>query len=151
MNSVKAMELSDLIYKATRKHKIPANIYTAILMQESAYRLDAKNITCGYKADRAPASSMVWSGDSQEVCVISDFGIAQIHYKSVERYDFDAKRLMTDLEYSVNAGAEVLAWFHRTYSNREIDWWIRYNTGTRAKKKVISAWKAYKARVSRYL
>lgn len=110
--------LSSQINIACKKWQVPCNIYTAILMQESSYRLNVR------------------SGD--------DYGIAQIN---TIIHDFDKTKLLTDLEYSVNAGAQVLAHFkHR--ADREPDWWVRYNIGY---KPLTKARKVYKMKVEEYL
>ncbi len=119
-----------MIHKASVKHKIHPRLYTAILMQESGYKLDAKN--CG-----------------PEKC--TDFGIAQIYYKTAKRYNFDIQKLLTDLEYSVNAGAKVLAWFRKTYASSEKYWWCRYNTGTAPFSKIRHICLKYRRLVSRFL
>jgi hypothetical protein len=138
INKKYAIKLSNEIFKATRKHNIPANIYTAILMQESTYKLEAKNCIRGL------------SEESIEEKVCTDFGISMIHYSTMRRYSFDREKLLTDLEYSVDAGAKVLSWFKEKYSHKEIDWWVRYNCGT---KKSIerSTCQIYKNLVERYL
>lgn len=110
-------------------HGFSAELFAAILMQESSYRLNVKG-----------------SGRNG-----SDYGIAQIHYKTAESYGFNKKRLLTDLEYSIKSGAEVLAWFFRTYKDREPnDWWLRFNVGTRKKAVKSKAAKEYKRKVNRW-
>lgn len=142
IDSKYAMTLSNMIYKAAKKHKIPTKVYTAILMQESSYKLGAVGSSCGF---RTPAS------DYDEQCVYADFGIAQINYKTIKHYEMDKEKLLKDLEYSVNAGAKVLQWFHKTYHKREpYRWWNRYNCGT--KKSVLrDTCQKYHKNVSRWL
>jgi hypothetical protein len=112
LGPTKAQELSRLISTSANKFGFKPSLYAAILMQESAYRLDVKG--CG-----------------DHGC---DHGIAQIYDKTAEAYGFDKARLRSDLAYSVDAGAEVLAWFYDTYRHREPRrWWVRYNCGTRKK------------------
>lgn len=135
------MRLSNHIYRSSRKYGFPANIYTAILMQESGYRVGAINESCGKLSIT----------DVGAVCVKQDFGIAQINYKTVDSYEFDAEKLLTDEKYSVDAGAKVLGYFYRKYSKKEYDWWVRYNVGTRPKGSVKTLWDQYKQLVSRYL
>ena len=96
------MRLSNIIHHASVKHKIPARTYTAILMQESNYRLN--------------------------IIAKGDYGIAQINIKTHTKYN--ENKLLTDLQYSVNAGAEVLSWFKSKYSKTDPDWYARYNCGT---------------------
>ncbi len=89
-------------------------------MQESTYKLDSIHATCG----------LLRLEDSQESCIMTDFGIAQIHYKNLSRFHLDKVKLTTDLDYSVDAGAMILAQY-KHYQKREPDmWWTRYNCGT---------------------
>jgi len=130
-----AMELSALIHKYSIKYKIPPHIYTAILMQESSYRLHVKWCT---------TQSVKVNGTWQKQRVCKDFGISQIHYKTARSYGFDKEKLVTDLKYSVKAGAIVLSDFKEMYKLKELDWWTRYNTSNREKRDI------YKKRVKRY-
>lgn len=109
-------------------------------MQESSYVLDAKNCLTGI---RQPDNLSI-----EKVC--SDFGISQIYYKTVKSYEFEVDRLLNDLEYSVNAGAKVLAWFKKTYSHKEHNWWVRYNCGTKPSVERKTCQK-YFERVSRWM
>jgi len=136
-----AMKLSNVIYKAARKHKIPANIYTAILKQESGYSLRAKGCHRGIVQDS--------SSNFKEMKVCADFGISQVYYRTAYRYGFDISKLTTDLEYSVNAGAQVLSGFKR-YSRKDKDYWTRYNCGSRSTTKRDTC-QIYKKLVERYL
>lgn len=138
-----AMKLSNVIYRKSKEHSIPAEIFTAILMQESSYRLGAEGIHCGNERGVKPL---------RKTCVVSDYGIAQIHYDTVDRYEFDTKLLLSDLNYSVDAGAEVLKWFHRKYSKKEPKrWYCRYNVGTRPAKSIKTACNVYLKLVERWL
>lgn len=85
-----------------------------------------------------------------EDIVYSDFGISQIHYKTIARYNFDAHLLLTDLEYSVEAGAIVLKNFMKAFANKgDPDWWTRYNCGYRTTTKRSTCQK-YKRDVTRW-
>jgi len=122
LNKNYAMRLSNEIFKVTRKYDIPANIFTAMLMQESRYRLSARGCHSGI-----PRDSVI----GEVVTICSDFGITMINYKTAREYKFDIHRLTTDLSYSVESGAIVLSWFKDTYAHKEIDWWVRYNCGVK--------------------
>lgn len=135
-----AMRLSNAIYISTRRYGIPSRIYTAILRQESAYKVDAVNCKEGFE-----------KGTKRITTVCADYGIAQVNYINIRAYGFDKERLLTDLEYSVDAGAMVLAWFYREFQAQEYDWWVRYNVGVRPKHKLKRNWKTYKRHVSRFL
>ena len=115
-------------------------------MQESSYLLNAKNKQCGIpvtdKDKHFLDKDIIHIFD--EGCIIADIGISQIHYKTAKAFKFQMIRLMLDLEYSVEAGAIVLADFMKRYSKREEDWWTRYNASSRSKRNI------YKNLVSRY-
>lgn len=135
------MELSNHIWKASRKYDIPADIYTAILMQESSYNIKAKNCVQGFAEDQS---------DLIKVCV--DFGISQVNIHNIQAYELDYNRLLTDLEYSVEAGAMILSWFAKTYKEKEPEsWYCRYNTGTGKKEQIREACNYYVQLVARYI
>jgi hypothetical protein len=77
--------------------------------------------------------------------VCSDFGIGHIYYKTANSYGFDVGSLTTDLEYSINAAAQVLAGFKKRYEARENDWWTRYNARSKTKRLI------YKRMVERFM
>lgn len=103
-------------------------------MQESSYKISAKNIRCG---------TSVVSG--KEDCIIVDFGIGQINHKTIKAFNFDKNKLLSDLEYSVEAAATVLADFKRVHGNKDSEFWTRYNSGDREKRQI------YKNLVARYM
>lgn len=141
MSQKKALKISNLVYKASKKYNVPPKVYTAMLMQESAYRLNAVSKACG----------VLDLDKYEEACVYSDFGMSQINYKTAKKYKMNLTELLTDLEYSINAGAEILSWFHKTYAKREPQmWFTRYNCGT-ARNVNRSTCNAYKKAVSRWL
>lgn len=106
-----ARELSFIVDKLALRYGIKPDRLTAILAQESMYRLNAVN----HKS--------------------KDYGIAQINHRTIQRFGFDKKLLLTDLEYSVKAGAIVLADFKRMYGKREKKYWSRYNSSDKEKRK----------------
>lgn len=116
-----AREVASAIYKVSGELRLRPERLAAILAQESMYTLNAVNRQS------------------------KDFGIAQINWRTVERYGFDKKRLLTDLEYSVKAGAIVLADFKRMYGKREKNYWSRYNSSDETKRK------EYEILVARYM
>lgn len=140
----KAMEISNVIYKATKKYKIPSRIYTAILMQESGYNPKAVNQTCGVE------DLFISNSIDNIKCVFNDIGIAQINVETAKAYGFDLKRLL-ELKYGTYAGAEVLSWFYIKYSKIEPNsWYSRYNCGTKPSTKRRTC-QAYLKAVSKYL
>ncbi len=59
-----------------------------------------------------------------------DYGLTQINAYNIKALNLDAARLLTDPEYNLRAGAQILAWFQKTYAHREPEWFCRFNVGT---------------------
>lgn len=141
INKEYAMDLSNIIARVSREYNIDSVIYTAILMQESGYKLDTINCTTGLK--------LVYEEDhpiftEEKVC--TDFGISQIHWKTAVNYSLSITSLLIDLEYSVEAGAIVLLDIKRSYGIKEPNtYWTRYNSSNKDKRK------QYKKLVERYM
>ncbi len=120
-----AKTLSEKIVTYAQKYNIKPKIFTAILRQESNYKLSAKNCTSG---------------------TCKDFGISQINAKTIDAFKFDRVRLLTDLDYSIEAGAIVLADFKRMYFKREgYSYWCRFNSSKPTLRQ------KYRTLVARYL
>lgn len=105
-----------------------------MLMQESAYKISAKNVKCG---------TSITTGERD--CVVVDYGIGQINYKTIKHFKFDEKKLTSNLEYSIEAAAIVLADFKRMYGKKDNEYWTRYNASTKEKRTT------YKMLVARYM
>jgi hypothetical protein len=99
----KAKKIAKVVKKVRTKYKIPKGIIPAILMQESSYRLNVVN------------------KDS------SDYGMSQINHRTIAAFDFDKEKLMTDLEYSIEAAAIVLNDFKKRHAHKDPIWFARYN------------------------
>lgn len=136
INKTYAMHLSNVIYRYSKLYKIPAKVYTAILAQESIYRISAVNCHTGVVVDDK-------GNRIEKVC--TDFGISQIWWKTALSYGFNLDLLVSDLEYSVEAGAIVLADFMRRYAHSDKFWWTRYNSSQPVNREI------YRQLVSRYL
>lgn len=121
-----ANNLANAIEDASKKHGIKANKLVAIAMQESTYQLDA--VGC-------------YEIKGKIVC---DYCMMQINERTVKAFGFDQERLLTDLNYCVEAGALVLKDFKRMYASKEDQWWTRYNSSNSEKREI------YLAKVSRY-
>ena len=126
--------LAKTILEKSKKHGVSPTILAAVLMQESSYRISAKNFRCGIS---------VTTGEQD--CVVVDYGIGQINHKTIKNFNFDETRLLSDLEYSVEAAAIVLADFKRMYGHKEEEYWTRYNSSTPSKRE------KYKMLVARYM
>lgn len=110
IDRIYAHQLAKAIQKVAKEMGIKPERLAAILAQESRYTLNAVNRRS------------------------KDYGIAQINHKTIESFGFDKQRLLTDLEYSVKAGAIVLADFKRMYGKREKNYWSRYNSSNKDKR-----------------
>jgi hypothetical protein len=124
-----AGKLSYYIVVECTKFGVSPHLFTAILMQESGYNLKAKN--CRF--------------DAIEYKICTDFGIAQIHFTSVKRYNFNQKRLTSDLVYSLRAGLRILSDFKKMYAHKDKYYWSRYNSSNPL------ARQKYKERVQRWM
>lgn len=156
----KAIELSALIIKASTVHKIPPRIFTAILMQESKYDMNAKNCTTSKVKTKLSFIDIVdykitsytellaFANKKEVYKVITkcyDFGIGQINIRTINAYGFVLERITQDIEYSIFAAAEVLSDFRKSYASLESDWWTRYNASSEDKRSI------YKDLVVEYL
>lgn len=113
--TVFAKALASTIDYYSSKHRVPANVITAIYMVESSYRLNAVN----KRSD--------------------DFGIGQVNKWHIKHSKLNQDRLLTDLNYSVEQSILIFKWFYKTYPLEEAI--PRYNCGV--KKKCIT-WKSVK-------
>ncbi len=171
-----AFKLSNIIYKVSKKYNISSDIFTAILAQESGYKVGAKGYSYGvieltikeYNHELAQCldkitveihkKAMVYDYTiSVDLCkdrikkykkvrTTSDFGISQINYRTAFRLGLDLDRLTTDIEYSVEAGAIVLSDFKRRYGKREPNTWHSRYNASNKIKRKI-----YQELVARYL
>jgi hypothetical protein len=121
IDRVYAMKLSNVIYHVAKLYDIDSKRYAAILGQESLYKLGAIN----HKS--------------------KDYGMSQINLKTARSYGFDINRLTSDVEYSVRAGARVLADLKKSHSHKDKEFWTRYNSSKPAKRE------KYKKLVSRFM
>lgn len=130
----KAVKLTHAILLNSHEYGINPHLLSAILMQESSYRLNAVNCTNGLDPKtRTPG----------KVC--TDFGIGQIYYTTAQAYGMDESRLTSDLAYSVKMSAKVLSDFKKRYNKKEKDYWTRYNASKPSLRLL------YKERVERWL
>jgi len=120
INPKYAQELSRAIVKVSKQYDLNPNLYAAILMQESAYRLNAVN-----------KKSL-------------DFGIAQINDRTIKAFRLNKRKLTSNLDYAIEAGAIVLSDFKKRHGKKETYYWTRYNTSHPGKRLI------YKNKVLRF-
>lgn len=112
---VNATAMSFDIIRIAKRYNLDPLLYSAIIAAESGYRVGAIN-----------KKSM-------------DYGIAQVSEANIKAKGWDKKRILTDVAYSLDKGAQILAYFQRRYKSKEpTTWFCRYNVGTR---KLIGKWK----------
>ncbi len=104
---IKIDGLAWAFYNAEQTFGIPAVLLQAIAFIESSYRVNAVNKSS------------------------NDYGIMQVNSYNIKAYGFNKTKLLTDLQYGVNAGARVFYWFYKRYPLDEAI--MRYNCGTRPK------------------
>jgi Transglycosylase SLT domain len=93
-----------LIDSVAAQYGLDKQLFHCVLQVESNKRLEAVNELTG------------------------DYGIGQINARSWRK--FDIKRLTTDLQYSLNASAEVLSFYRQLKQQDEPrQWACRYNVG----------------------
>jgi hypothetical protein len=116
-------------------YNVPSEIFTAILRQESNYKLN-----------RMTKISGIDENTGQVTTVITDYGISMINFRNLKRYNFDYKKLLEDLEYSVEAGVLVLKNKKKRYGKRYPEtWWTFYHSPTKVLRE------RYKLLVERYM
>lgn len=90
--------------KICAEMEVDCQLVVAIMAQESMYRLDAIGG--------------------------SDFGIMQVSSYNIKAHKLSKELLLTDLNYSIRAGVQILKYFQKRYAKKEKKWWCRYNVGT---------------------
>ncbi len=121
------LRLSKAILRSSKRHGVPYRVLTAVLAVESSYRLSAVNKKS------------------------NDYGIAQINQWNIEAHKLDKTKLLTDLEYSIDAGAMILAYFYKRYADHKPRRWVlHYNCGTRDKCIEMKQVKHYFVKLQRF-
>lgn len=134
-----ALNLSNVIHEVSTEYGLDKRVYTAILAQESMFKQKATSCKSG----------MDNLGNVVKVCF--DFGISQIHFRTILRYGLDKDKILRDLEYAIDAGGKVLYDMKRQYSRREPNrWWTRFNCGTKPNV-MRQTCRDYYIKVSRFL
>lgn len=125
-----AMDLSNAIYKYSRRAKVDPFRVVAIAMQESSISPVVR-----YETVRVQKTICA----REKVCVVryvkekraTDFGIYQFHAKTVESLGVDQKRLMSDLDYATKVHTEFLALKQKQCSAKyKKTAWACYNSST---------------------
>ena len=116
ISSAKAMRLSNLIHKYSKRQGTDPMISVAILMQEHGFRM------------RDRCSNFVVDGEILRGC--TDLGIAQIHVDTAVAYNLDITKLSQDMEYNVKAHFRILADKIRRCKHLGEEAWTCYHSVT---------------------
>lgn len=104
-SALNAYKLTNTISKASEAHEVDRSLLSCILKTESNYDLGAVSST-------------------------QDFGIGQINSISIAQHKLDKHKLLTDLEYSIDASAKLLKGLQtRLKDEYERQWPCAYNIG----------------------
>lgn len=129
------MQLSNYIHKYSKRYRVDPYISLAIAMQESSL-VDRNRHQSVLIKDEA--------GNYVKIEGISDIGVWQLHVNTVENYNFDAKRVMTDLKYATKCHFIILSKKMRKCKRLGKDSWTCYHSSTKHHRL------NYKARVMKY-
>lgn len=109
-------------------------------MQESGYNLGAKRTQCGYDSD----------DETKTKCIVTDYGIAQVHFKNLTRFGLDKDRLLNDLAYSIDAGGMIMSQYVKFRKHEPDTWTCRYNQGVASFYKIQQGCAVYLTSISRW-
>jgi soluble lytic murein transglycosylase-like protein len=98
--------LEAFIVDAAVRHNLDPNLFRSILWHESRLKVSAVNKRT------------------------KDYGIGQVNAKTAKALGYNLSRLTTDVRYSLDAAASVLAYFKRYERREPFTWYCRYNAGT---------------------
>jgi len=117
-----ALRLSNVFHKVSRRYRLNPRLMVAIAFQESSLTLEAVRQVRGISLEENSSNDLITVG--------SDFCMMQINAGNISRLGLDAKKLLTDAEYCIEAGARILRDFQKKYGDLERNWWSRYNSCT---------------------
>lgn len=103
--SVQNTKVAKAITKYAKKYEIEREVLSCVLKVESGYRMNVVSKTF-------------------------DYGIAQINIRTIKAQNLDKRKLLTDLDYSLNVCAALLSSYKTIFKEDEVnDWVARYNVG----------------------
>lgn len=111
----KPQNITKLITRAAKKYKLDRRLLSCLYRVESNYQLTAESTT-------------------------DDHGIGQVNGRTARALHINVNKLKSDLRYSINRSAELLAYWQWLYKRSEPRTWVcRYNVGNRELKGAIGA------------
>lgn len=117
-----------------------ANIKRLITKYSKQYGVEREVLSCVLKIESNYRMGLVSETE--------DYGMSQINAKTAKMYGFNLIRLLSDVDYSIKAGAIVLADFKRSFKRDEVVNWVgRYNIGYQSLTAAGGAYQAYNAKI----
>lgn len=131
-----AMELSNYIYKYSKKYGTDPYISIAIAMQESGLR-NIHRSEKGIEVEQVCAETCRWVKSEKKV--YTDFGIFQFHYGALEHYNINFHKVYEhNLEYIVENHIKILHDKIKMCSSFGEPWGCYHSATERHRKKYIS-------------
>jgi len=115
----KSMELSNLIYKYSKKYQTDPMISVAIAMQETGIKNKDRKQTIAVLKE---------NGEYEIVKGFTDFSIFQFHINTILDYKLDIKKLRHDLSYMVESHIIILRDKMKLCKNLKNDSWSCYHS-----------------------
>lgn len=121
------------VLKYSRDINLDWRLFISILYQESSLTMDPQGC---YKNELHPPLRKVKTKTgfkmiSKPLKKCIDYGIAQINFHTWgEELDLDKERLLTDIDYSINAASKILFYYKHRFSKKDRRWHLRYHSST---------------------
>lgn len=133
-----AYTLSNHFHKIAKKYQLDHNLLISIAFQESAFNLNTVRKITGlfYNEEKDEFTEMMMG---------ADFCMMQINTKNIRKMKLNAKKLLINPAYCIEAGAKILATYKILHAKKDRKWWTYYNAIHISKREI------YFLHVSRHL
>jgi len=139
-----ANQLSNLIYKYSKKYHQDAYLSVAIAMQESGLR-NVNKSSNGLILENICDSDGVCEQKYREGVIYTDIGIFQFHVDTIKNYNIDANLLINNMEYAVEQYFKLMTSKIKMCRDLGKDAYLCYHSKTKEERN------KYKVLVERYL
>lgn len=129
--------ISKSILRHSKDIGIDWRLFVSILFQESSLSLDPQNC---YMNELYPPMERVrhkkhghttYTIERKKSHRCMDYGIAQINFHTWGKVlDLNKELLLTDIDYSIAAGAKILYYYKKNFSKHDPKWHLRYHSNT---------------------
>lgn len=129
-----AKKIAGAVYHYSKSINVDWRLFLSILYQESSLDLDPqkcmeKEFEEHFKRVKTKKHSFKYVKIPNRKC--EDYGISQINWKTWgKEMQLDKKLLLTDVDYSVKAAANILAFYKTKHSRHDRRWHLRYHSAT---------------------